>query len=329
VKAWRVHEPGDPTDVLVLEEVPERAPSAGQVVVQVAAASLNYPDILLCKGEYQEKAPLPFVPARELAGRVLHSGAQTNTPPGTPVIVLPKLPDGGLMDQVVVDEAELFPIHVSVELTVAAALPTVYYTAYLALHHRARIQTGETVLVLGGSGGVGTAAIQLAHVAGCRVLATATGEEKLELCRRFGADLAIDYKADDLVATVRAATEDRGVDVVLDPVGGDLSDSARRVVAWEGRMVVLGFVAGRIPQAPTNHLLVKNYALLGFYLGSYSQRRPDLVRAAHDHLMHLLERGAIAPAVYRVFDFDAARDAFAAMNEHRHWGKVVIQVNDL
>jgi NADPH2:quinone reductase len=146
---------------------------------------------------------------------------------------------------------------------------------------------------------------------------------------RLGAEVVIDYKQDDLVAAVRAATEDRGADVVLDPIGGDLSDSARRVVAWEGRMVVIGFVAGRIPQAPTNHVLVKNYSLVGFYLGSYRQRRPDLVRAAHANLMRLFERGAIAPAIYRTFDFEAARDAFAAMDGHQHWGKVVVQVNAL
>jgi NADPH2:quinone reductase len=329
VKAWRVHRLGEPTDVLTFETLPDPTPASGQVVVQVAAASLNYPDILLCRGSYQEKAPLPFVPARELSGRIFATGPDTSIATGTPVIVLPKLPDGGLMGRVVVDESKVFPIPTSLSFAAAAALPTVYYTAHLALHHRARLQPGETVLVLGGSGGVGTAAIQVARAAGCRVLATATGEDKLDLCRRLGADLAIDYVHEDLVSVVRAATEDHGADVVLDPVGGDLSDAARRVVAWEGRMIVLGFVAGRIPQAPTNHILVKNYSLVGFYLGSYSQRRPDLVRAAHEDLMRLSERGEIDPAIYHIFQFDDARAAFAVMDEHKHWGKVVVQVESI
>jgi NADPH2:quinone reductase len=176
---------------------------------------------------------------------------------------------------------------------------------------------------------MGSAAIQLARAAGCRVLATAAGAEKLDMCRRLGADLAIDYEHDDLVQAVRAATDDQGADVVLDPVGGDLSDAARRVVAWEGRMVILGFVAGRIPHAPTNHLLLKNYSLTGFNLGSYQQRRPDLVRAAHDDLMRMAEDGEIDPPIYRIYDFESVRDAFAAMDGHQHWGKIVVQVNAL
>jgi NADPH:quinone reductase len=321
MKAWRVHQLGDPTDVLTLDDIPDPAPGPGEVVVEVAATSLNYPDILLCKGAYQEKAPLPFTPARELAGRVVTSG--------TPVIAMPPLPQGGLADRVVVPETSLFQIADSLGFAEAAALPTVYWTAYLALHHRAAVKPDETVLVLGGSGGVGTAAIQIARAAGCRVLATATGADKIDLCARLGADVVIDYAHDDLVASVRAATNDRGVDVVLDPVGGDLSDSARRVVAWEGRMIVLGFVAGRIPQAPTNHLLVKNYSVMGFYLGSYQQRRADLVRAAHEDLMRLHARGAITPAIYKTFAFDQAKQAFEAMDEHKHWGKVVVEVNRL
>jgi NADPH2:quinone reductase len=229
----------------------------------------------------------------------------------------------------VVDETRVYPIPMSVSFAAAAALPTVYYTAHLSLHHRAQLKPGETVLILGGSGGVGCAAIQIARAAGCRVLATATGEEKLDLCRRLGADLAIDYKHEDLVQVVRAVTDDEGADVVLDPVGGDLSDAARRVVAWEGRMVILGFVAGRIPRAPTNHVLLKNYSLLGFNLGSYQQRQPDLVRAAHDDLMRLAETGVIDPPIYRVYDFQAAREAFAAMDAREHWGKIVVQVNAL
>jgi NADPH2:quinone reductase len=329
MKAWRVHELGDPADVLTLDDLPDPVPASGEVVVEVAAASLNFADILICKGSYQEKAPLPFVPARELAGRVVQAAPGSSIASGTPVIVLPKLPDGGLMQRIVVDETRVYPIPTSVSFAAAAALPTVYYTAHLSLHHRAQLKSGETVLVLGGSGGVGSAAIQIARSAGCRVLATATGEEKLELCRRLGADLAIDYERDDLVQVVRAATDDEGADVVLDPVGGDLSDAARRVVAWEGRMVILGFVAGRIPRAPTNHLLVKNYSLVGFYLGSYQQRRPDLVRAAHEDLMRLADAGEIAPPIYRVYDFEAVRDAFTAMEAHQHWGKIVVQVNAL
>jgi NADPH2:quinone reductase len=329
VKAWRVNELGDPKDVLSLEDVPTPTAGQGEVVVEVAAASLNYPDILICKGEYQEKAPLPFTPGIELAGRVVEIGPGATLKTGTRVIGLPKMPQGGLMERVAVAESRLLPIPDSFPFPQASTLPIAYQTAHLALHHRAGMKAGDAVLVLGGSGGVGTAAIQLAKAAGCKVLATASGEEKIGVCKRLGADVVIDYTSDDMIAAVKAATDDRGVDVVLDPIGGDLSDAARRVVAWEGRMVVIGFVAGRIPQAPVNHLLVKNYSVMGFYHGSYHQRRPDLVREAHDDLMRLHEKGEIDPAIYKTFAFEEAKQAFEVMGEHKHWGKVVVEVSRL
>lgn len=324
MRAWRVHQLGDPQQVLSLEEIPRPEPGPGEVIVQVEAVSLNYPDLLICRGEYQEKPPLPFIAGREVAGRVAAVGTGVSVPLGTRVIASPAQPVGGLAELAVAPENGIFAIPDQLGARDAAAMHTIYQTAYFALHHRARVRPGETVLVLGGSGGVGTAATQLAKQSGCRVIATAAGEEKIEVCRRLGADKVVDYREQDLVAAVRDATNGAGADVVIDPVGGDISDAARRMVAYEGRMVVIGFVAGRIPQAPLNHLLVKNYAILGLYWGSYRQKRPDLVQSTHQALMDLYLHGAIAPAINQVFPFEAARYAFATMASHSHWGKLVI-----
>jgi NADPH2:quinone reductase len=198
-----------------------------------------------------------------------------------------------------------------------------YATAWFALHHRGRLKPGETVLVLAAAGGVGSAAVQMARQHGCWVIAAAGGEEKVRVCGELGADLVIDYDAEDLYASVMDATDGRGVDVVYDPVGGKYFDAARRLVAWEGRLLVVGFASGTIPSAPANHVLVKNYAIVGTYMGGYRDRHPDIVRRCYEDLHQQLLDEKISPFVSEVIGFDALPDALRRLADRRTVGRVV------
>ncbi|MGH3087326.1 MAG: NADPH:quinone oxidoreductase family protein [Rubrobacteraceae bacterium] len=311
-RAWRVHELGDPKDVLKLEEVEDPRAKDGETVVEVEAAALNFFDILMCRGEYQERPELPFSPGGEVAGTV----------DGRRVIATP-FPAGGYSEKVVVPEDALFPIPDSLPFEEAAAMHIIFQTAYFALHHRASLREGETVLVHAGAGGVGSAAIQLARAAGAKVIATAGSEEKVHVCRKLGADLAIDYREEDFISAVKEATEGRGADVVFDPVGGDVFDGSRRCVAFEGRIVIIGFAGGRIAQAPTNHALIKNYSVVGLHWGLYNKTKPDLVRRTHEELMRLYEAGKISPLVHSVVPFEEVPDALARLGGRETYGKLI------
>ena len=299
MRAWQVKELGDPGNALTLEEIDDPSPGAGEIVVEVEAAALNFFDILLCKGEYQERPALPFTPGAEVAGTVLSAGEETELEEGARVLATPPLPHGGFAEQVSVPESTTYPIPDGMPSEEAAALHIVYQTAHFALHRRAGLQEGETVLVHAGAGGVGSAAIQLARAAGARVFATAGGEEKVEICRSLGAEVAIDYKQENFIDVVKEATDGRGADVIFDPVGGDVFDGSRRCVAFEGRIVVIGFASGRIPEVPANHLLVKNYSVLGLHWGLYGKMLPHLIRETHEELMNLYKAGKIKPLIYR------------------------------
>src|SRR5215218_5775164 len=267
MRAWQVHELGDPQEVLKLEEVEEPEPGRGEVVVEVEAAALNFFDILLCKGEYQERPELPFVPGGEVSGTIRAAGEGAGLRVGQRVIATPPLPRGGYADEVAVPQASVFAIPETMSFDKAAALPITYQTAHVALHRRARLRAGETVLVHAGAGGVGSAAIQLSKAAGARVIATAGDPEKVGVCKRLGAEIAVDYREENFVEVVKEATDGRGADVIFDSVGGDVFDGSRRCVAFEGRILIIVFAGGRIAEAPTNHLLVKNYSVLGDALG--------------------------------------------------------------
>lgn len=311
-RAWRVHELGDPKDVLKLDEIEDPSPEEGEVVVEVEAAALNFFDILMCRGEYQEKPPLPFSPGGEVSGT---ANAQR-------VIATP-FPAGGYAGKVAVSREALFPIPDSMPFEDAAAMHIIFQTAHFALHRRASLAEGETVLVHAGAGGVGSAAIQLAKAAGSRVIATAGGEEKVEVCRGLGADLAVDYREEDFIGAVKEATEGRGADVVFDPVGGDVFDGSRRCVAFEGRIVIIGFAGGRIAEAPTNHALIKNYSVVGLHWGLYNRLRPELVRETHEELMKLYEAGRISPLVHSVVPFESVPDALTELGGRKTYGKLV------
>ena len=228
MRAWQVHELGAPKSALKLVEVEEPTVGSGEVCIRVEAAALNFFDILLCKGEYQERPELPFTPGGEVSGPVLEAGEGVDLQPGDRVIATPPLPRGGYAEKVVAPVGSVFAIPESIPFESAAALPITYQTSHVALHRRAGLREGETVLVHAGAGGVGSAAIQLARAAGARVFATAGGEEKVEACRRLGAEVAIDYREEDFIKVVKAATEGRGADVIFDPVGGDTFDGSRR-----------------------------------------------------------------------------------------------------
>jgi NADPH:quinone reductase len=322
MRAWQVQRLGDPEQALELAEVGEPRPERGEVVIQVQAAALNFFDILLCRGEYQERPELPFTPGGEISGTI-HEAGEDGMEAGQRVIATPPLPRGGYAERVAVPESSVFPIPESIPFEKAAALPITYQTSHVALHHRARLEAGETVLVHAGAGGVGSAAIQLAKAAGARVISTAGGSEKVEVCKELGAEIAIDYREENFVEVVKEATEGRGADVIFDPVGGDVFDGSRRCVAFEGRIVVIGFAGGRISDAPTSHVLVKNYSVVGMHWGLYTRVMPSLIQNTHEDLIHLYNAGEIDPLISGTISFEGLPRALKRLGGRGTYGKVV------
>lgn len=325
MKAWQVQRLADPREALELTEVEEPTAAEGEVVVEVEAAALNFFDILLCRGEYQEKPEVPFTPGAEVSGTVAEAGAGSGYSGGERVIAMPPLPHGGLAERVAVPAAAVLPAPEGMPATQAAAMHIVYQTAHFGLRRRAALREGETVLVHAGAGGVGSAAIQLAVTAGARVIATAGGAEKVGVCRGLGAEVALDYREEeDLVGALKEATGGRGADVIFDPVGGDIFDASRRCVAFEGRIVVVGFAGGRIAEAPTNHALVKNYSVVGLHWGLYNRVMPELPRQVHDELCGLYSAGRIDPLIYDTFGFEEVPAALERLGSRGTYGKLVV-----
>lgn len=324
MRAWQVSKLGDPREALRLVELPKPIPAAGEVLIRVEAAALNFLDILLCQGKYQEKPPLPFTPGAEISGTIEAVGDGVSLKEGERVLATPPLPKGGFAEWVSVPESHVYPIPDSLTWNEAAAMFITYQTAYYALHRCAKIRPGEVLLVHAGAGGVGSAAIQLGLAAGARVIATAGGPEKVRLCKQLGAETAIDYRAEDFVQVVKDRTDGRGADVIFDPVGGDVFDRSRKCIAFEGRLLVIGFAGGRIADAPTNHALVKNYSIVGVHWGLFRRRMPDQVAATHRKLMNLYEQGAIRPLIYKNFSFEELPEALHLLADRKTWGKLVV-----
>ncbi len=324
MQAWRVHELGEPEAVLTLDDVDAPTAGSGEVVVDVAASSLNFPDVLMCRGEYQVKPPLPFTPGAEVSGVVSAVGDGVDTALlGTRVIAIPRFGNGGFTEQTVAPASTVFPIPDSLDDAAAAALHVTYQTGHVALHRRAALQPGETLLVHAGAGGVGSAAIQLGLAAGARVIATAGGAEKVQVCRDLGAELVIDYRAGDFVDAVKEFTDGDGADVIYDPVGGDTYDRSTKCIAFEGRILIIGFTGGRFAEARTNHVLIKNYSVVGVHWGLYNIKRPAFVHETHAELMRLHEAGAIAPLVSREIPMTELPAALASLATRGTWGKIV------
>jgi NADPH:quinone reductase len=324
MRAWRVHALGEPADVLRLDAVPVPQPAVGEAVIEVEATGLNFPDVLLCRGLYQERPPLPFIPGLEVAGRVVATGPAAKVAAGQRVAAVATPPRGGLAEQVCVRGGDVLPIPETMPSVTAAAMVITYGTGHLALHRRAGLRPGETLLVHGGGGGVGSAAIQLGRAAGARVIATATGAERVEACRRLGAHEVLDHATTDFVEAVKELTRGRGADVVYDPVGGDVFDRSRRCVAFEGRILVIGFAGGRIPEAPANHVLVKNYSVVGVHWGLYRRLLPHVVSDCHERVVDLHREGLIDPLIGARLPFSEAARGVAMLAERRAVGKIVV-----
>ncbi|HXX49240.1 MAG TPA: NADPH:quinone oxidoreductase family protein, partial [Myxococcota bacterium] len=258
---------------LVAREVPDPVPRAGEVVVEVEAAGCNFFDILLVQGKYQMKPPFPFVPGAEVAGTVREVGAEVRGfAPGDRVFAGLSL--GAFAERVAVPAAVLHRMPEAMSFPEGAAFPIVYPTSYAALVYRANLRAGETLLVHAAAGGVGVAAVQIGKALGARVIATAGGAEKLEVARKAGADTVIDYSRGDWVEAVKQATHGRGADVIYDPVGGEIFDGSLRCIAWNGRLLVIGFASGVIPEVKVNRILLKNVSVVGLHWGAYAQHEP-------------------------------------------------------
>jgi NADPH2:quinone reductase len=323
MKAWRLHELGDPWDVLKLEEVDSPRPLPGTARVEVVASDLNFADILQCQGSYQEKRDPPFIPGMSAAGVVVEVGEDCSLAVGDRVVGGTAGGYGGYAQEALVDPANVQHVPDGVSLEAAAAMSVIFGTGWFALHRRGHIQPGETVLVLAAAGGVGSAAVQMSKAHGCTVIAAAGGPEKVEICRRLGADVVVDYIAEDLYQAVMDATGGRGCDVIYDPVGGDNFDIARRLVAWEGRLLVVGFASGTIPTAPANHVLVKNYSIVGVHMGGYRSRMPDVIDECYSELWASAEAGELDPYISRSLGLEDLLDGLVSLSNRATTGRVL------
>jgi NADPH2:quinone reductase len=310
-------------DALKVEDVAEPKPGADEVVVAVKAAGVNYPDVLLAQGKYQYKAPLPFSPGFELAGIVRSVGANVkDVRPGDRVQAI--VNHGAFAQAAVVPANRIMKLPEGAEFDAAAALIFTYGTSYHALKDRAQLQAGETLLVLGAAGGVGLAAVELGKLMGAHVIAAASSAEKLDICRDWGAAETIDYTKDDLRERVKSITGGRGVDVVLDPVGGAFSEAALRSMAWKGRHLVVGFTAGDIPKIPLNLPLLKGCSIVGVYLGAFIENEPAANRENSRQLLEWLAAGKIKPHISASYPLAQGVEGLRDVQERRVMGKVVI-----
>ncbi|MGW0911888.1 NADPH:quinone oxidoreductase family protein [Streptomyces sp. NPDC002784] len=315
MQAWQVHENGEPSEVMRLADVERPTPGDGQVLLKVRAANINFPDVLMCRGHYQVRPPLPFTPGVEICGE---------TEDGRRVIANPALPYGGFAEYAVADAAALLPAPDSLDDAEAAALHIGYQTGWFGLHRRARIEAGETLLVHAAAGGVGSAAVQLGKAAGATVIGVVGGAEKAAVARDLGCDVVIDRRAEDVVAAVKEATGGRGADVIYDPVGGEAYTQSTKVVAFEGRIVIVGFASGTIPSPGLNHALVKNYAILGLHWGLYNTKNPKLVQHCHEQLTEMAARGAIKPLISERVPLGEAAAAVQRVGDGVTTGRVAV-----
>lgn len=302
-----------------LVEVERPVPGAGQVLLKVRAANVNFPDALLCRGQYQIKPPLPFTPGLEFCGE---------TEDGRRVIATPALPHGAFAEYALAEAVDVLPAPDALDDAEAAALHVGYQTGWFALHRRARLRAGETLLVHAAAGGVGSAAVQLGKAAGARVIGVAGGPRKVAAARELGCDVVIDRLTEDVVAAVREATGGQSADVIYDPVGGEAYAQSTKVVAFEGRIVIVGFAGGTVPRPALNHALVKNYSILGLYTGRYRTENPELVQHCHDQLTELAARGAIRPMVSERVPLDGAADAVQRVADGLTVGRSVVLTGD-
>ncbi len=315
-RAW-----GGPED-LRLEEIATPEPAADQMRIKVLGSCVNFADTIMIKGQYQSRPDFPFAPGLEACGEVMECGADvTRFKPGDRVMALTE--HGGFAEQALAREDDSFAVPAEMPDATAASFLIGYVSSHVAIRWQAKLDAGETMLVLGASGGVGLTAVEIGKALGAKVIAGASSPEKLEIARRQGADELIDYKADGLKARVAEITGGEGVDVCYDPVGGDLFDAALSSLAWGGRILVIGFVGG-IPQIPANRLLVKHRSAMGSSLRYFRQRRPDLLRASVEELIGWWRDGTLKPLVTGEYPLEEVPAAMNELLERRAVGRIVI-----
>jgi NADPH:quinone reductase len=320
--AWLCENPVG-ADALQWKELPTPQPKAGEVLIRIAAASLNFPDLLIVQNKYQMKPPLPFVPGSEYAGTIEAVGDGVSAlKVGQNVACLSGT--GGFGTHTVAPAALCMPLPSSFPLVDAAAFIMIYATSHHALIDRGQLKAGETVLVLGAAGGVGTSAIQIAKLMGARVIAAASSDEKCELCRSIGADAAINYSKENLRDAIKAATDGKGPDVIYDPVGGDFAEPAFRSIARRGRYLVIGFAAGPIPALPLNLPLLKEASIVGVFWGSFSKHEPKANAAMMQELARWYGEGKVKPVIDRTMPMAALKAAYAHMGSRAVKGKLVM-----
>jgi NADPH2:quinone reductase len=308
---------------LTVEDLPSPTPGEGQVVVTVKFASVNFPDALMVQGKYQFKPPLPFTPGSEFSGVVKAIGPGVTKFKVGQSVLCPSL-RGAFAEEVLASEAVLIPVADGVDMAAAAGMPMTYGTCYHALKDRGQLKPGETLLVLGAGGGIGIAAVELGKLMGATVIAAASSDEKLQAAKSRGADHLINYNSEDLRARLKEIVGDKGVDVVLDPVGGNYAEPALRSTGWNGRFLVVGFAAGDIPKIPINLTLLKGSAIVGVFWGEFMKRQPQDGQAEMAQLVQWLEQGKIKPLVSQRFKISDARGALEAVFTRQATGKIVI-----
>jgi NADPH2:quinone reductase len=316
-KAWGLPE------TLVIEEQADLVPAAGEIVIDIMAAGVNFPDVLIIQNKYQFKPELPFTPGNELAGTVHAVGAGvTQYKVGDKVFAF--VPQGAFAQQVKVTADAVLPMAAGMDFDTAAAITLTYGTSHHAVVDRAQLKAGETMLVLGAAGGVGLAAIEIGKALGARVIAAASTAEKLAVCKEHGADVLINYTTEDLRDAIKAATNGKGPDVVYDPVGGSYTEPAFRSIAWRGRYLVIGFANGEIPKLPLNLPLLKGASLVGVFWGDYARREPAHNLAAMQELMRWLAEGKIKPHISARYALADTPQALIDMASRKVTGKIVI-----
>ena len=319
-KAMQVTKLGDP---LTMRDIELTSPAEDMVLVKVLATSVNFADTLIVQGKYQEKPPLPFAPGMEVVGEVLETGSAVRTfAAGDRIISYTGF--GGMSAAMTIPAANCTKLPTGADPVTSAALPIAYSTSHLALFHRAGLKAGETLVVLGASGGVGLTAVELGVLAGANVVACARGPEKLNVARQKGAHHLLDTTDVDLKQAVRDLG---GADVVYDPVGGDLFYSVLRACNPEARVLPLGFASGDIPQIPANIILVKNISVLGFYWGGYRIFAPEILNDNIAHVVRLAQEGQISPHISHVLPLQDANKALALLSERKATGKVIIDLS--
>ena len=314
-----------PADRLSVQEVPDSRPGLAEVVIDVVAAGLNFPDTLIIEGKYQVRPDLPFVPGGEASGLVSAVGSDVRGfSVGDEVVAMGV--SGAFAEKWAVDATALLPKPSSLEHRVAAGFGLTYGTSLYALKQRATLRPGETLLVLGAAGGVGSAAVDIGKAMGARVIAAASTDDKLAYAAGLGADEGINYTTDDFRKRIKELTEGRGVDVVYDPVGGDLSEQALRSMAWNGRFLVIGFATGSIPEIPLNLPLLKGVSITGVFWGAWTKRDPAASAANFAELSAMVDSGVLHPQVSAVHPLHEYVEAFGALTGRRAKGKVVLEI---